>query len=164
MPHQVFGRHLGRSAAQRQSLFRNLMTELFRYDRIKTTEAKAKAVKGEAEKLITRAKRGEPGRLIGLAQEGNTDRLRAMVGPVQAEKLLGLARDGSPEELEKSAAQMALHARRVILRTIKDQAVVDRLIHEIAATHADRPGGYTRIIKLGPRQGDAADMVFLEIV
>jgi len=164
MPHQVFGRHLGRNAAQRQSLFRNLMTELFRYDRIKTTEAKAKAVKGEAEKLITRAKRGEPSRLVGFAQDGNTDRLKAMVGPVQAEKLLGLARDGKAEDLEKSAAAMALHARRHILRTIKDQAVVDRLIHEIAAQQIDRPGGYTRIIKLGPRQGDAADMVFLELV
>src|SRR5918912_855307 len=113
MPHQVMGRHLGRTSAERRSLFRNLMTDLFRYDRIETTEAKAKAIRGEAEKLITRAKRGEGARLVALAQNGET------------------------EALEKLAAQVALHARRIILRDIHDKAVVDRLIHEIAATHID---------------------------
>lgn len=164
MPHQVFGRHLGRNEAQRRSLFRNLITSLFRHESIKTTEAKAKAVRGEAEKLITRAKRGEPSRLVQLAQDGETARLKAMLGHVGAERLLLLARDGKTAELEKAANQMALHARRIILRTIHDQKIVDHLIHDIAAEFAERPGGYTRIFKLGPRQGDAADMVILSLV
>lgn len=164
MPHQVFGRHLGRNEAQRRSLFRNLMTDLFRYDRIKTTEAKAKAIRGEAERLITRAKRGEGGRLVQLAQNSDATALNALLGPVGAERLMKLARDGDTANLEKAAAQAALHSRRIIMRSIHDKTVVDRLIHEIAAQHMERPGGYTRIIKLGPRQGDAAEMVFLEIV
>lgn len=164
MPHQVMGRYLGRNTPQRRSLFRNLMTELFRYDRITTTEAKAKSIRAEAEKIITRAKRAEPSRLVQLAQDGNAERLRAMVGPIGAERLLGLAKNGQAAELDRAAAEMALHARRVIMQTIHDKGVVHRLITEIAAAHADRPGGYTRIIKLGPRRGDAAPMVFLEIV
>lgn len=163
MPHQVYGRHLGRSVGQRRSLFRALMTDLFRYDRIKTTEAKAKAIKPEAERLITRAKKGEPGRLVQLAQAGSARELTALLGATGANRLLSLA-GGDAAELEKAATQTALHNRRVILQTIRDQAVVDRLIHEVAANHFERPGGYTRIIKLGPRQGDAAPMVFLEIV
>ncbi len=116
MRHATVGRKLGRSRAHRRALFRNLMTELFRWERIKTTEAKAKAVRGEAEQIIT------------------------------------LAKDGS------------LHARRQILREIHDKAVVDKLIHVIGPDMAERPGGYTRIIKLGPRRGDAAPMVYLELV
>ncbi|MCW5880477.1 MAG: 50S ribosomal protein L17 [Anaerolineae bacterium] len=164
MPHQVYGRHLGRSVAQRRSLFRALMTDLFRYDRIKTTEAKAKAIKPEAERLITRAKKGEPGRLVSLAQAGNVRQLTALLGATGANRLLSIAKTGDAAALETAATQTALHNRRVILSTIRDQAVVDRLIHDVAAQHLDRPGGYTRIIKLGPRQGDAAPMVFLEIV
>jgi len=114
--HATVGRKLGRSGAHRRALFRNLMTELFRRERIKTTEAKAKAVRGEAEQIIT------------------------------------LAKDGG------------LHARRQILREIHDKAVVDKLIHVIGPDMAERPGGYTRIIKLGPRKGDAAPMVYLELV
>jgi large subunit ribosomal protein L17 len=114
--HATVGRKLGRSRAHRRALFRNLMTELFRRERIKTTEAKAKAVKHEAERIITLAKSGD------------------------------------------------LHARRQILREIQDKAVVDKLIHVIGPDMAERPGGYTRIIKIGPRQGDAAPMVFIELV
>ncbi|MFN8482811.1 MAG: L17 family ribosomal protein [Anaerolineae bacterium] len=164
MPHQVFGRHLGRNEAQRRALFRNLMTDLFRYDRIKTTEAKAKAVKPEAERIITRAKRAEGSRLVSLAQAGNLATLSPLVGGANAQKMVDLAKAGQTAELEKMAAAVALHARRVILRTIHDKAVVDRLIHEVAANNLERPGGYTRILKLGPRRGDAAEMVYLEIV
>jgi large subunit ribosomal protein L17 len=114
--HATVGRKLGRSQAHRRALFRNLMTELFRRERIKTTEAKAKAIKHEAERLITLARAGD------------------------------------------------LHARRQILSEIHDKAVVDKLIHVIGPDMADRPGGYTRIIKIGPRQGDAAPMVFIELV
>ena len=116
MGHAKAGYKLGRSSAHRRSLFRNLMTELFRRERIKTTETKAKAIRAEAERLITLARRGD------------------------------------------------LHARREIMREIHDRAVVEKLIHVIGPDMAGRPGGYTRIVKLGPRKGDAAPMVYIEIV
>jgi large subunit ribosomal protein L17 len=116
MRHRVAGRKLNRNSGHRKALYRNLMTGLFRYERIKTTEAKAKAIRGQAEKLITLAKRGD------------------------------------------------LHARRQVLRVISDKEVVDKLFHVLAPDFEERPGGYTRIIKLGPRQGDAAPMVLLELV
>jgi len=116
MGHAKAGFKLGRSSAHRRSMFRNLMTELFRHERIKTTETKAKAVRAESERIIT------------------------------------LARDGS------------LPARRRIMQEITDKAIVDKLIHVIGPDMAARPGGYTRIVKLGPRAGDAAPMVYLELV
>jgi len=116
MRHRVAGRRLKRSSGHRRALFRNLVTELFRHGRVRTTEAKAKAVRGEAERLITLAKRGD------------------------------------------------LHARRQVLRTITDAQVVKELFDEIAPRYQERPGGYTRLVKLGPRLGDAAPMVILELV
>jgi large subunit ribosomal protein L17 len=116
MRHRVAGRRLKRSRGHRRALFRNLITELFRHGRIRTTEAKAKAMRGEAERLITLAKRGD------------------------------------------------LHARRQVLRTITDAQIVKRLFDEIAPRYQERPGGYTRLVKLGPRLGDAAPMVILELV
>ncbi len=116
MRHRVAGRRLKRSRGDRRALFRNLITELFRHGRIRTTEAKAKAVRGEAERLITLAKRGD------------------------------------------------LHARRQVLRTISDAQIVKLLFDEIAPRYQERPGGYTRLVKLGPRLGDAAPMVILELV
>ncbi len=116
MRHQVAGRHLGRSTAQRTSLFRNLITDLFRYERITTTEAKAKSIRADAEQLITLAKRG------------------------------------------------AVHARRIAQRTVLDKKVAAKLFEKLGPRYKDRPGGYTRIYKLGPRLGDAAPMVILELV
>lgn len=116
MRHRVAKKKLGRDKGHRRALYRNLITELFRHERIQTTEAKAKAVRPYAEKLITLAKRGD------------------------------------------------LHARRQVLRWINDKEVVDHLFHAIAPSFEDRPGGYTRIIKLGQRQGDGARMVILELV
>ncbi len=121
MRHKVAGYRLKRSTSHRQALFKNLITELFRHRRIKTTEAKAKAVRAEAEKLITLAKRS----------------------------------------LEK---ENDVHERRQVLRTITDKEVTRELFETIAPEYKDRPGGYTRIIKLGARQGDAAPMVVLELV
>jgi large subunit ribosomal protein L17 len=97
-------------------MFRNLLVALFRHERIMTTEAKAKAVRGAAEHMITLAKREN------------------------------------------------LHARRQVLTMVPDTEVVHRLFDTIAARFADRHGGYTRIIKAGPRPGDAAPMVLLELV
>lgn len=116
MGHAKAGRKLGRKSAHRRAMFRNLMTELFRHERIKTTEPKAKAIRAESERMITLARKGD------------------------------------------------LHSRRLIMREIHDRAIVDKLIHVIGPDMADRPGGYTRIIKLGPRPGDAAPMVYIELV
>jgi large subunit ribosomal protein L17 len=116
MRHGKAGRKLGRSSGHRRALYKNLITELFRYERIKTTEAKAKAVRGKAEKLITLGKRGD------------------------------------------------LHARRLAAARLNDQAVVVKLFDELAPRYADRPGGYTRILKLGRRKGDGAPVVLLELV
>lgn len=116
MGHAKAGRKLGRKTGHRRAMFRNLMTELFHHERIKTTEAKAKAVRGEAERLITLACQGD------------------------------------------------LHARRQIMGEVQDRTIVDKLIHVIGPDMRERSGGYTRIIKIGPRMGDAAPMVYLELV
>ncbi len=116
MRHQMAGRHLGRNTAQRKALFRGLITDLFRHERITTTEAKAKAVRGEAEHLLTLAKRGD------------------------------------------------VHARRVVNQTVLDKKVVGKMFETLGPRYKERAGGYTRLLKLGPRQGDAAEMVILELV
>jgi len=116
MRHRVAGRHLKRTSGMRRALFRNLISDLIRHERIETTEAKARSIKSDAEKIITLARRGD------------------------------------------------LHSRRLALRTISDPELVDKLFKEVAPRYADRPGGYTRLVKLGPRHGDAAPMVVLELV
>jgi large subunit ribosomal protein L17 len=122
MRHRVAGRRLGRNSSQRKALWRGLITELFRYDRINTTEAKARSMRGDAEHLITVAKRG-------LATGGN-----------------------------------GVHARRLAARVITDPEVTRRWFDEVAPRFTDRPGGYTRLIKVGPRLGDGAAMAVLELV
>ena len=109
-------RKLGRPSAHRKSMLRNLATDLFREGRIQTTEMRAKETRKIAEKLITKAKRGD------------------------------------------------LHARRQVMEYLVDETVVTKLFEEIAPKYDDRNGGYTRILKLGKRQGDAAEVVFLELV
>jgi large subunit ribosomal protein L17 len=116
MRHKVAGRKLGRDTAHRKALFRNLVTELFRHEQIRTTEAKAKAVRPQAERLITLAKRGD------------------------------------------------LHSRRMAARDVQDPEILQKLFDEIAGRYEDREGGYTRIYKLGPRQGDAAPMALISLV
>ena len=117
MRHQRTRHKLSRSASHRRSLLRNLAKEVIDHERIKTTEAKAKAVKPEVEKLITLAKRGD------------------------------------------------LHARRQALSALgQDKFTVYKLFEEVAPRYGQRPGGYTRILKLGPRRSDATEMVLLELV
>jgi large subunit ribosomal protein L17 len=116
MRHRRAGKKLGRDSAHRKALYSNLAGALIEHGRIKTTEAKAKAVKPFAEQMITLGKRGD------------------------------------------------LHARRLALAELRSQDVVHQLFADVAPRFADRPGGYTRIVKLGPRAGDAADMVYLELV
>ncbi len=109
-------RKLGVKSAHRQSMLRNLVTDLFRYGRIQTTDCRAKETRREAEKMITLAKK-------------NT-----------------------------------LAAKRQAFAYIKDEDVVAKLFNEIAPKYEERHGGYTRILKLGPRKGDVAESVFLELV
>src|SRR5436309_12683907 len=116
MRHARTGKKLGRDSAHRKALYSNLTCSLIEHGRIRTTEAKAKAVKPFAEQMITLGKRGD------------------------------------------------LHARRLALAELRSQYVVHHLFADVAPRFADRPGGYTRIVKLGPRLGDAADMVYLELV
>lgn len=124
MRHRVAGKRLGRSSGHRNLLRRNLMNDLFRHERIKTTEAKAAAVRAEAEKLITKAKRA-------LATGDNT---------------------------------RVVHARRILMSRLNNKEMVTKVFDELAPRYEDRPGGYTRVYKLGLRLGDAAPMVLMELV
>src|SRR3954467_1052681 len=131
MRHQKQRGKLSRDSAHRKALFMNLCKEVIEHERIKTTEAKAKAVKPELEKLITPAKRGD----------------------LRLKKLTPPPRGG------------ALHARRQALSILaQDNFAVHKLFEEVAPRYAGRSGGYTRILKLGPRRSDATEMVFLELV
>jgi len=114
--HRRAGKKLGRDAAHRRSLYANLACSLIEHGRVRTTEAKAKAVKPFAEQMITLGKRGD------------------------------------------------LSARRQAISELRSQGAVHRLFADVAPRFADRPGGYSRIVKIGPRQGDAAEMVYLELV
>ena len=116
MRHQRTGKKLGRDSAHRKALYANLAGALIEHGRIKTTEAKAKAVKPIAEQMITLGRRGD------------------------------------------------IHARRQAIAFLRSQDVVHKLFAEVAPRFADRPGGYSRIVKIGTRQGDAAEMVYLELV
>ncbi len=124
MRHHVYGRHLGRSTGQRNALLRTMITQLFMHERIVTTEAKAKAIRGDAEHMITQAKRG----------------------------------------LASGDAARMVYVRRLLKGRLDDTDVARKVFDELAPRYAERPGGYTRIYKLGPRKGDAADMVILELV
>jgi large subunit ribosomal protein L17 len=116
MPAPKKGARLGGSPAHQRLILSNLATALFEHGRITTTEAKARVLRPHAEKLITKAKKGD------------------------------------------------LHNRREVLKTIRDKGVVHVLFTEIAPLMADRPGGYTRITKIGPRKGDNAPMAVIELV
>jgi large subunit ribosomal protein L17 len=116
MPAPKKGARLGGSPAHQRLIISNLATALFEHGRITTTEAKARVLRPHAEKLITKAKKGD------------------------------------------------LHNRREVLKTIRDKSVVHVLFTEIAPLMAERPGGYTRITKIGPRKGDNAPMAVIELV
>jgi large subunit ribosomal protein L17 len=122
MRHRIAGRILSRDAGHRKALFSNLVRELYLHGRITTTEAKARAIRADAEKLITKAKNG----------------------------------------LADSAARV--HASRQLVAYLRDKTVTKKVFDEIAPRFATRNGGYTRIIKLGKRHGDAADMAIIELV
>lgn len=125
MRHRVAGKKLGRDADHRKALRRNLMVALIMHESIKTTEAKAKAIRGEVEKLITKAKRA-------------------------------LAHDDEMREV---------HAVRLIRSRLgNNREAALKVFEELAPRYEDRPGGYTRRYRLGPRKGDGAMMVMLELL
>jgi len=130
MKHGIAGRKLGRTLGQRNALRRTMMTQFMEHERLETTSARAKFIRGEAEKLITLAKRG----------------LKA------------------GEEDSDAAKARLVHARRLATARLNDSKMVKKLFDEIAPRYDKRPGGYTRILKLGRRLGDAAEMVLLEMV
>ncbi len=176
MRHRVAGRRLGRSGGHRRALYRNLVTELLRHGRIRTTEAKARAIRSKAEKLITLSRRGQTETILDLVQAGDEVRLRALIRKKRAHKLMELARaaqdpDLSDEEREARQAAveqyvraMGVHARRLAAARLNDPEVVRKLFDELGPRYQDRPGGYTRILKLGRRKGDAAPMAIIELV
>jgi large subunit ribosomal protein L17 len=116
MPTPTKGKRLGGSPAHERAMLANLATSLFEHGRITTTETKARRLRPFAERLITKAKRGD------------------------------------------------LHARRQVMRVIRDKTVVHVLFTEIGPRYDNRPGGYTRITKVGPRPGDNAAMAVIELV
>jgi len=123
MRHRIAGKKLGRKKGPRTALRRNLIKQLFEHERIHTTRAKAQAVRGQAERLIT------------LAKNGN-----------------------------KAGEERSVHTRRLAAARLGDAQAVKKLFDDIAPRFEARQGGYTRIVKLGPRQGDSAEMVILELV
>ena len=116
MRHRLAGRHLNRPTGHRMALYRNLVRDLVRNERIRTTEAKAKEAQGLADKLITYGKKG------------------------------------------------TLSHRRKALAFVPDKDVVKKVFDDLSQRYAQRSGGYTRVLKLGPRQGDGAPMAILELV
>jgi large subunit ribosomal protein L17 len=123
MRHQISGKKLNRDRDQRKALRRTLIKQLFEHNRIKTTSAKAKAVRGDAEKLITLAKNSTKG-----------------------------------SDIDK------VNARRLAAAELADATIVKKLFDDVAPRFENRNGGYTRMLKLGPREGDSADIVILELV
>lgn len=123
MRHAVAGYKLGRNIGQRNALRRTLINQLFEHERIKTTRAKALAIRGDAERLITLARNSSNG-----------------------------------DDIDR------VNARRLAAARLSNADTVRKLFDDIAPRYANRPGGYTRILKLGPRLGDAAEMVLLELV
>jgi len=130
MRHQMSGRKLGRSASQRTQMQRTMITQLIEHERIKTTEAKAKFLRSDVEKLISLAKRG--------------NQAKAADTPEGKAKLVS--------------------AHRLAAARLNDPDMVRKLFETIAPRYEKRPGGYTRILKLGRRDGDAAEVVLLEMV
>lgn len=123
MRHKIAGKRLSRGKDERTALRRILVKQLFEHERIRTTRAKAEFIRGQAEKMISLAKRGN-----------------------------------------RAEGADAIHIRRLAVARIGDKEITTKLFEDIAPRFENRPGGYTRMIKLGPRFGDSAEMVLLELV
>jgi large subunit ribosomal protein L17 len=193
---------------RRRSARRNLMAGLIRYDRIQTTHARARAIRGEVEKLIDTAVKGrlaarqylasvvsdeeKADQILEFARKGrfslkktvgsNEERLNQQKAPLteqgrkfledklkaRREELLRIFSNEDEAEKALEAAYQAmvieLHARRQILSSLPDELVVKKMFEELAPRYVNRPGGYTRIIKIGRRKGDAAEISQISLV
>jgi len=138
MRHRKAGRKFSRTSAHRKAMFSNMVTSLFEHEAIRTTDAKAKELRRIAERLITQAKKG-------AAAEGEA---RSVVDEAQRRDLVA----------------KGVHARRLAAKTVRDRFVLQKLFDEIQERFATRPGGYTRITKLGYRQGDQAPVSLIELL
>ena len=134
MRHRKAGRRLGRNSSHRKAMYSNMVASLLSHGRIETTEAKAKELRRVAERTITWG--------------------------VSVSELTGKDR----KELSEAERSNIVHAKRMARRVVKDKTALDKLFDEVAPRYAERPGGYTRILKTRTRRGDAAPMAFVELV
>src|SRR5512140_409122 len=134
MRHKRAGLHLSRTAAHRKALFSNMVAALLTYERIRTTATKAKEIRRLAERAITWARR---------------------LGPILTKK---------PEKRTDEERAQVVHAMRMALRVVRDRDAVLKLFEEIGPRFLARHGGYTRLMKIAQRPGDAAPMALLELI
>lgn len=136
MRHRKSGRKLGRNASHRDAMFRNLVTSLLEMEKVQTTDAKAKELRRIAERLITLGKRNAP----SLVEAAGSD----------------------DEKARLTAVRVA--AVRQAARSVRSRDVLQKLFSDLAERYQTRPGGYTRMVRVGRRAGDGAEMVIIELM